>query len=161
MAAAVQLTWDIDPPRRPSLDDVGGATLEDHASKPPSKATMPYAAQLNQWAKQVERLAALVPSFGVTVTFSGGGAPSVTQFTAMRTTVENADFTVTDNGTGDITIEWPAGTFPTSVLGPMAALNDGTVGGGITAALGANSVRVKTWTGAATPADRSFTIVVR
>lgn len=162
MAAAVQLTWDITPPRRPSLDDVGGATLADHAAAPPSKATMPYADQLNQWAKQIERLAALSGAFGLSVTFSGGGAPSVAQYTAMRTTTVNADFTVTDNGTGDTTIAWPASTFPTSVLGPLGSLNDGVVGGGVTVALAsATSIRVKTWTGASTAADRPFTVVVR
>lgn len=160
-AAPAQLTWDITPPRRPSLADVGGATLADHAAKPPNKETMPYADELNQWAKQIERLATMIGSFGVSVTFGGSG-PVVSQYTAMRTTVLNATFTVVPNGTGDTTISWPVNTFPTSVLGPMHALNDGVVGGGITSALtGAESIRVKTWTGAATPADRPFTVVVR
>ena len=158
--APAQLTWDISPPRRPSLSDVGNATLIDHASEPPSKATMPYADQLNQWAKQVERLAAMTAGVGLSVTFSAG-VPSVSQFIAMRTTTVIGNFTVTDNGTGDTTITWPANTFPPSALGPAPALNDTTVGGGITASLVANGVRVITWTGAATPADRPFTVLWR
>ncbi len=158
--APAELTWDIDPPRRPSLADLGNATLQDHASKPPSKATMPYADQMNQWAKQEERLAAMTEACGISVTFSGSD-PSVSQFIAMRTTTVIGDFTVTDNGTGDTTITWPANTFPTSALGPTASLNDTTVGGGYTVSLVANGVRVITWTGAATPADRPFTVLCR
>ena len=160
MAAASTLTFDITPPRRPSLDDIGGATLVDDAARPPHKATMPYADQLNQCQLQIERLAAMTEVLTLTVTFAAG-VPSVSQFTASRTTVVIGDFTVTDNGTGDTTITWPANTVTTSTGGPVPGLNDTTVGGGITASLVALGVRVLTWTGAATPADRDFTVTVR
>lgn len=160
MAAASTLTWDITPPRRPSLDDIGGATLADDAAYPPHKATMPYADQLNQCQTQIERLAAMTEALTISVTFAAG-VPSVSQFTSMRTTTVIGDFTVTDNGTGDTTITWPANAVTTSTGGPMPALNDTTVGGGITASLVALGVRVLTWTGAATPADRNFTVTVR
>ncbi len=160
MAAASTLTWDITPPRRPSLDDMGGGTVQDHAARPPYKATMPYADLYNQGQTQTERLAAMTEAVTISVTFAAG-VPGVSQFTAMRTSVVIGNFTVTDNGTGDTTITWPASTFPTSTGGPMASLNDTTVGGGITASLVALGVRVLTWTGAAAPADRDFTVTVR
>ena len=159
MTAPAQLTWDIDPPRRPSLGDVGGATLQDHASKPPSKATMPYADQLNQWAKQIERLAALTPVAIFSVEFSGG-KPSITQFTAMRTTLSIGDFTVDDNGDGDTTISWPANSFPSPAVKPMAALNEdghwlAPIAFGVS-----NGVRVLTYSSGSTATDANFTVQV-
>ena len=160
MAAATSLTFDITPPRRPSLDDIGGAVATDHATRAPTKATMPYADAWNQMQRQDERMAAMTEVVVLSITFAAG-VPSVSQFTAMRTTTVIGDFTVTDNGTGDTTITWPANTVTTSTGGPMPGLNDATVGGGITASLVALGVRVLTWTGAATPADRNFTVTVR
>lgn len=159
MAAPAELTWDIDPPRRPSLDDVGGATLQDHASKPPDKATMPYADQLNQWAKQVERLAACIPVAILSIHFDTG-TPSVKLFTAMRTTVEISDFTVTDNGNGDTTITWPANTFPTPVTYPMVSINDDGHWLAPVAFNVANGVQVKTYDSGAGATDADFTVAV-
>ena len=160
MVAPDTLTWDIDPPRRPSLDDVGGATLQDHASKPPDKATMPYADQLNQWAEQIERLAAMIEGVGLSVTFAAG-TPSVSQFVAMRTTTVIGDFTVDDNGTGDTTITWPANTFPPSVLGPIVSINSDSDALAPRAFLVANGVRVKTKDSAGVAADLNFTVLWR
>src|SRR5262245_60676525 len=130
MTAPDDLTWDISPPRRPSLDDCGGASIQDHAQFPPDRTTMPYAAQLNQWAKQIARMGGMVPAAKFSVTFSGG-TPSISQFACMPTAPEIGDFTVTDNGAGDTTITWASGTFPTSTLSPEATRNGGASGGGI------------------------------
>lgn len=159
MSAPATLTWDIDPPRRPSIGDVGGATLQDHASKPPSKATMPYADQLNQWAKQIERLAACIPAAIFTVHFTGG-VPAIKLFTAMRTTAVIGDFTVTDNGDGDTSITWPANTFPPAVAYPMVAMNsDGHWLAPVALPI-SNGVQVKTYDSGAGAMDGDFTVAV-
>jgi hypothetical protein len=159
MAAPAQLTWDITPPRRPSLGDVGGATLQDHASKPPDKATMPYPDQLNQWAKQIERLAACSPVAVISVQFTAG-VPSVELFTAMRTTLTIGDFTVDDNGNGDTTITWPANTFPPPVARPSVTVNEFHPFLTPTVANVANGVRVKTYDNAGVATDVNFTVTV-
>lgn len=158
--APAELTWDISPPRRPSLSDLGNAAIQDHASKPPDKATMPYADQLNQWAKQLERLAAMIEGVGLSITFAAG-TPSVSQFVAMRTTTVIGDFTVTDNGAGDTTITWPANTFPPSVLGPIVSINSDSDALAPRAFLVANGVRVKTKDSAGVAADLNFTVLWR
>lgn len=160
MAAASSLTWDITPPRRPSLDDIGGATLADDAAYPPHKATMPYADQLNQCQTQIERLAAITEVVTLSVTFAAG-VPSVSQFTAMRTTTVIGDFTVTDNGPGDTTITWPASTFPTSTGGPMVTINEDVDALAPRALLVALGVRVVTKNAAAAATDIAFTVTVR
>lgn len=149
---------DLEEPRRGSLQDFGGATVEDEDSAP-DKATMLYADLCNGLQRAVAAHEKAVFTIGITVTFSGG-SPVVSQVTGGPEAAIIDTITPTDNGDGDTTLSWPAGTFAASILGPMPALNDGTVGGGITAALVANGVRVKTWTGASTAADRAFTVVI-
>ena len=121
---------------------------------------MPCADMLNGLQRAVAAHEKAVFTLGISVTFDGGGAPVVSQVTGGPEAAIISTITPTDNGDGDTTLSWPAGTFAASILGPMSALNDGTVGGGITAALVANGVRVKTWTGAATPANRAFTVII-
>lgn len=149
---------DLEEPRRGSLQDFGGATVEDE-DPAPDKATMLYADLCNGLQRAVAAHEKAVFTLGITVTFSGG-APVVSQVTGGPEAAIIDTITADDNGDGDTTLSWPAGTFAASILGPMPALNDGTVGGGITAELVANGVRVKTWTGTSTAADRPFTVVI-
>lgn len=158
MTAPNDLTWDLDIPRRPSLDDVGGAALEDDAKKPPIPPKMPYAAQLNQWAMQIERLSAVTPVAVFTVTFSAG-TPTVNSFQCMRTGMLTSDFTVTDNGNGDTTITWAANTFPTPTAQPSVSINEDLLA--IPRAFTvSNGVRVKTANAAGTLIDAGFTVLV-
>jgi len=153
------LTVDDGGPRRGSLQDFGGATVEDE-DPAPDKNTMLYADLVNGVQRAVAAHEKCVMTLGISVTFDGGGTPVVSQVTGGPEAATIVTITPTDNGDGDTTLSWPAGTFAASLLGPMPGLNDGTVGGGITAALVANGVRVKTWTGASTPANRAFTVVI-
>jgi len=164
MTAPDTLTWDLAAadggPRRPSLEDVGGATHEDDAVFPPDPATMPYAAELNQWAMQVAAFGKVVPSLILSVEFAGG-APAVVVASSPRSSVALGDFTVTDNGTGDTTITWPANTFPPEVTRPEVSINQDIgemVGATVTAV--ANGVRVRTYRSAGAY-DLAFTVVRR
>lgn len=159
------LPWDMTPdlggPRRGSLADYGLAVVEDE-DPAPDKLSMIYADLINGLQRHAEAMDRAVISVGFSVTLDGGGIPVLSQVTGPPTVATDVgNFTFLVNGTGDVTISWPANTFPASVLGPLASPNDGTVGGGATAALVSNGVRVKTWTGASTAAHRAFTVTVR
>lgn len=161
MAAAETLTWDIEAadggPRRPSLEDVGGATLEDDADDPPDPQTMPYAAQLNQLQKQAAAVGKVVPFVAYSVHFASG-TPSVVASTMPRSSVPV--FTPSHPGAGDTTITWPAGTFPPATLQPIAVLNQ-DVGElvGITAVQVTNGVRVRTYRATGGAADLDYTVL--
>lgn len=158
------LTWDLDAadggPRRPSLDDVGGATLEDDAKYPPDRSRMPYAAMLDQLQKQAAAVGAVVESLVLSVEFSGG-TPAAVAFTCPRTGLELSDFDVNDNGVGDTTITWPADTFPPELTRPELTINEdiGEMVGG-TAVSVANGVRVRTYR-ASGARDLAFTVTRR
>src|SRR5262249_8966247 len=132
---------------------------ENDPAYPPIAPEMPYAEELNQWAKQIPRLAGVVPAAAFSVTFSGG-TPSISQFVAMPTGPELASFTVTDNGSGDTTISWAAGTFPTSVLAPTVTMNSDAQWRAPVAFAVTNGVRVKTRNDSGTLTDGNFTVLV-
>jgi hypothetical protein len=162
--ALAELSWKLESgdggPRRPSLADVGGATLEDDTEFPPNPAKHPYADQLNQWAMQIEAVGRTVESLVLSVEISGG-TPALVAFTCPRDDMEIDDFTVTDNGTGDTTITWPADTFPPELTRPELTINQdvgGIVGG--TAVSVTNGVRVRTYDGSGAE-DLHFTVTRR
>ncbi len=161
MAAPDELTFDIVPPRRPSLDDCGGGKLIDDAENPPDPETMPYAAQLNQLQKQVARFGGSVAVARFSIVFNAG-TPSIGQFVCLPTGPITSTFTVTDNGNGDTTISWPANTFPSSVLKPAGlTLNEDVAAQAPVAWMpDANSVRVKTRNAAGTLTDIVFSVEV-
>ncbi len=159
MAAATDSTFDLVPPRRPSLDDVGSAGIVDHATLPPIGPRMPTAAMLNIWQRLVARLCGVVPIASFSVTFSAG-TPSIAQFVAMPTGPITNTFTVHDIGNGNTSITWPAGTFPASTLKPKVSLNEDVAALAPVAFLISNGVQVKTRNDAGTLTDIGFTVDV-
>lgn len=159
MPAADTLTYDIVPPRRPSLTDVGDAALEDNAARPPIPPKMPYADQLNQWALQVQRFGAIVPIALLTVRFVAG-APVLDSFSCLPTALITSDFTLTDNAAGDTTITWPVGAFPTPIVKPMVTLTEDVAALAPIALTVTNGVHVKTRNAASALTDIGFTVAV-
>ncbi len=160
--ALADLSWELEAadggPRRPSLADVGGATLEDDTERPPDKSKHPYSNQLNQWAKQIAAMGGVVPSLVLSVEITAG-TPAVVAFACPRGDLEIDDFDVDDNGTGDTTITWPADTFPPELTRPTVTINQDTsalVGGNAVAVT--NGVRVRTYDGSGAE-DLHFTVV--
>lgn len=152
MSAAEDLTWDIRPARRPSLEDVGGATLIDDAENPPDPETMPYADQLNQLQKQAQAVGRAIFACGFELLISGG-VPAIGRVSAPSTTVDASAFGIVDNGNGDTTVTWPAGTFPTPALPPKAYMtSDGSWLDPIVLEV-ANGLRIKTRNSAGTLTD--------
>ncbi len=159
MAAADTLTFDISPPRRPALDDVGGAALIDNALRPPRGSTMPTAAQLNQWALQIQRFGGIVPVALLSVRFTAG-VPSLDSFACLPTAPITATFTVTDTATGNTTITWPANTFPSALVKPMVTITEDIAALAPIALLVTNGVQVKTRNAASALTDMAFTVAL-
>lgn len=117
-------TWDggtgvdgFEPPRRPSLEDMGGADKLDNDDAPPNPREHFTARDWNQKAQQHVALARVAASCKIEVRYNSG-APYVSRCPAAGSNVSPATFTVVDNGSGDTTITWPANTFPTAECSP-------------------------------------------
>jgi len=148
--------------RRPGIDDVGGGAKEDDADFPPNPVTMPTAADANQAAFQIVALGAMTPIVSFSVTFSVD-TPSIAYFASVRTDLVVGDFTVVDNGNGDTTIHWAAGTFPQRSREPggLTINSDADNRGSRAYAYSSGAtrgVRVKTLNGSATATDLDFSV---
>jgi hypothetical protein len=111
-------TWEQTPPRRPSLDDMGGGDYENDTEFPPGPDD-PNAHDLNQMAKQVVAFAMLGAAVAIHVTFSGG-TPSIASVQCVRADVNPASFVVTDNGDGDTSITHTGGKLPAATWPAIA-----------------------------------------
>lgn len=143
-------------PRRPSVDDLGGDQKQDNNEAPPDDQEHFTAGGWNQKVKQISASARVTASCLLDVQFDGS-APFLAAFSCPRDNLTSATFTLTDNGTGDTSITWPADTFPPHVISPSgftpfgSAVVDGRVEK-IT-----NGIRVRTRS-AGSAADVPFTI---
>lgn len=122
MTAPSFLTWEGDAvdgstPRRPSTADLGGDNYEDDAEAPPDINEFPSAAAFNQLVRQVAAIAKTTAAAKLENRFSAG-APYLARATGPSSTIKPSVFTVTDMGTGDTKIEWPADTFPPNQCSP-------------------------------------------
>lgn len=151
-------TFDVVPPYRASPTDFNGCAKQDDAENPPDAATMPSAAEYNTLCNQAVALgkvvSAAILSLQVVATVY-----SVLAFSAAGNAPVLGTFTVTKNGVGDVSITWPANTFPPAVCGPEASLNH-TVPGMITAYAITNGVRVVMYNATGAAADMPFTVCV-
>lgn len=114
-------TWDIDPARRPSLNDMGGASLEDDADNPPDPEQDPTAASLNQMQSQCASLAKVALVCAIDITNDGATA-AMARFTAPGNNVSSGTFATSRLSQGFVEILWPAGTFPTAVCSALAQM---------------------------------------
>jgi hypothetical protein len=159
---ASDYTFDLTPARRPSLADLGGAAKQDDARYPPDPTTMATAQNWNQFARFMEGAGKLIPFAAITVQISGG-TPSVASVQSMRSTLTTASFAITDNGTGDTTIDWSAipTSFPPSNRAPKAYLvGDGSFLEPTCDTTTANTVRVRTRDNTNTLVDVGFVVEI-
>jgi hypothetical protein len=121
MSAAEHLTWDGDgddeSPRRPSTDDLGGDQKQDDAEYPPDPVEHYTAGGWNQIVRQLAALAKVTAAAKLEVRFDSG-APYIARVSSPRSDVEIDTFTVVDNGDGDVSVTWPADTFPPHACSP-------------------------------------------
>ena len=122
MGSSNTLTYDQTPPRRPSIDDVGGG-LKENETPAPDPVSMLTAEDENQQEKLMVAAHRLLPLAIVQVTFTGG-VPSVTAAVGLGTGVDATDFTATDNANGDTTISWPSALMPAVGMPPRVWQTD-------------------------------------
>lgn len=156
MPAPDTLVFDLDTPRRPSLDDVD-PTLVDEAPFPHEGE--PYANQLNQWARLCAAFGRISPVAILEVDFDGSGHPYIVTLIALSEVLVASDLpTPTDNGPGDTTVLWPADAFPVAICSADPHMvSDGSWLVPIPIAV-ANGVRVKTRNSAGTLTDGRFKV---
>lgn len=158
MSIPVLLTYDIVPPRRPSIDDVGGAAFQDDQKNPPNQATMPSSAMENQNEMQVQAAHKVLPVCVFSIKFTTG-TPSLDSFSTLSSLPITGTFTFVDNGTGDTSVTWPANTFPTAINKPKGGITGATIGQIAVEAI-TNGVRVRTANAAGAATDLPCTVEV-
>lgn len=122
--------------RRPAIADVGGAILEDHATKPPPKnGTHLYKDMCNQWQLVMAALGRMIPTAKLTVDFSAG-APFIDKIQTASAQLVAGDFTIADDGVGVTRIQWTSTKLPAPTCRPELTLHGaGTHCGSVTLAL--------------------------
>jgi hypothetical protein len=158
MTAPAEYTYATTTPRRPSLDDLGGAGFENHPTHPPDRRTMPNAEEANQKAQNLAGLNRVCPLAVLYVTFAAG-APVLTTVRAMREGVLTSSFTLTDNAAGDTSITWAASLLPGLTFPPTVSVADDVEIDRVRAYVVAGGVRVKTKLGA-TGTDAAFVVTL-
>jgi hypothetical protein len=151
MSTPTQCVFDLTPPRRPGLDDVGGgAKINDpRPGFQPDPLTMPTAEDENQAENLLVRFGSVVPHTVITLHLDGSNNFVINKVTSCKagvSTTSGNPFTVTQNGgagSGDATISWAANTFPPAVADHYAVLTGATSGVALAETL-TNSVRVRT-----------------
>lgn len=134
MAAQDVFTFDLVPPRRPSLDDLGGAGKENAAdADPPDVVKDPTAQEHNQFAQLLAYLGRIVPTAVISVSIVSG-SPVIASFQAAPTAMVLGSLSVITESTHKIiTISWTklsAGpTLPPSVNQPTLTMNQAVVPG--------------------------------
>jgi len=94
-------------PRRPGIDDVGGAAKEDDQEFPPNPITMPTAPDENQAERLLVGYGKVVDSAKVYVKFVAG-APTIFGIRAVGENLIGSDFTPTHVATGKVKIACPS-----------------------------------------------------
>jgi hypothetical protein len=119
MTAIETFVYDIPgEPRRPTLDDTD-PTFENRMPLP--LAGQPYAEQANLVARLVAAYGRMLPVASIEVHFLAG-VPFVDSLVCCSEVLTASDLTVTDNGTGDVTVTWPANSFPAQSQSPEVVM---------------------------------------
>lgn len=173
MAAPDYYTWDYilgaggRSARAASVDDLGGAQLRDDAAYPPIPPEMPYAAQLNQWAKQLAGMNRVVTALDLEVGYVAG-SPVILNATAMSGQIVTSlviaglgsTFTLAHPAAGQVIFGWAAGILPPPRAKPRAWITDPNPYAAPVVVALTSSVKVYTWDNGGTPTDAPFVISI-
>jgi hypothetical protein len=155
MTAVAEYPYDATIAYRPSVEDLGGDALENHATYPPA-AGEPSAEAWDNFVRLHAAVARMLPSASITLNFAAG-APFIESLVTMGTGLIASDFTLTDNGAGSTTIAWVAGKLPAMARQPRAYVHTAALYGAALS-LSAVSVRVTTYNAAGAGTDGQVTI---
>ncbi len=157
-------TFDLESPsvpRRAGLTDLleGGTSKSNDAEYPPDEETMPTADEYNQHAFQLAALNRISPLLAINVYYVNG-TPTVRRFSSVTANLAIEDFQVTDTGTGDATITWPANVLPEPILPPVASIVGTTPLVICASQPTVRSVRVVTKSDAGSATDAEYIVLV-
>lgn len=157
MTSSDTLTYDQTTPHHPALSELGGGA-KVNGLPPPDPVRMLTAEDCNQTAKQLTASCRVEP-VAILQVEQAAGTYSKIAVTAKPTAVNLATFTLTKNGTGDVSITWPAGTFPSAQAKPKAHVT-----GNAPLLLGTESItngaRVRMQNAAGSPTDSHFDLEI-
>lgn len=142
-------------PRVPDVEDLGGVDIVN-GTPPPAKGADRDADMDNVQTQTMAGLCRMTPTCRVSVEYSAGYA--VVAVDAMGTAVAAGAFSFTPNGTGDVTMEWTAGTLPPQARKPRVYIPD-AVGHGYAIA-GVDEVRVYTRNESGTATNLAFIVEI-
>lgn len=157
MAAINYYPHDAAAPQRISTEDLGGDQKINETGYAPG-VDEPGADEWNNLVRMCSALDKMTPL--AIVTLDGAASPAITAVKAKRTTIAAADFTVTDNGTGDTTLEWAATLLAPQTMPPRGYVHGTTPHVVCASAPTALSVRVVTTTHAGAAADVPVTVEI-
>lgn len=167
MTAPAAYTWDFDIVEgklatAATVADLGGAAYENDPAEPPIGPEMMAAEDANQIENQLAGVNRVIPALILEVTFSAG-TPAISNAIAMSsiivTTWAQAHVTVVDNGNGDTSLTWAAGTIPNPRSKPEAwVTEDVACLQPIAIPNGSIGVRVKTRDSGGTLTDYNFAV---
>lgn len=111
--------------RRPTLEDLGGAELEDAAGSdaPPRDGSELYADMVNQNHSAIAGACRTVPLLTFTLRFVAG-APEIASFQCVREDFEVANLTLADAGNGNTTVAWDDWRLPPMTCDPHLTINE-------------------------------------
>ncbi len=113
--------------RRPDIEDVGGARLEDDTEpghEPNRSGVDPYAAMLNQLQMLATAHGRVASSVIATIDFAAA-APFIDRIQGLRSDLVANDLEVFDDGTGITRIEWTSTLLPAPTCDPELTINGG------------------------------------
>jgi hypothetical protein len=121
------------PSRLPTYADFGSGLKENTLGDAPTDPAMPEADEYNEMGGSIEGLCETAWKATVKLTHTGGvyskvKAKSLNKTLVLGTSLVTGDFTVTKNGTGDLTIQFAVGKVPTLEFGGAVSFGETTAG---------------------------------
>ena len=154
MSSSDTLTYDQSPPHRPALSELGGGAKVNEQPEPDPVRQL-RAEDVNQASKQLAALARVTP-IAVLQVDQTAGTYSKTAVSGQPAAALLAAFTVTKNGTGDVTVSWTAGLFPSPIARHRAHVVGATPLIVATEYVSATSARVRLYAHDGTPQNSAF-----
>lgn len=111
------------PPRRPTVDDLGGAQFEDDPVMPPVPPHEKGARAENQQERVLAGVCQTAFALCVSVEFAAGD-PVLVGYATVGNRLQTEDITLTDDGDGNTIVSWPAGMLPERTTRPILTLNE-------------------------------------